>query len=805
MQKDEIIALRNRIVDLIKSHPEFGKILAGLEHAEVISVWGINEGMEDLFLKALEREQSTSFIYSIDPAIKTEELSFLYIDKSKEKRTLHALGTKLEELGYDRVDRIGNFGEYSVRGGIVDIYANEYIVRIDFFGDDIENIYLIDPLTGSIEYNAEYGFIPSTKAPLLVSSYDLPLNTKNIILFNHTAIDTIYYFDFEPLPFVFANDKLFEFELKKRAGKTVIIASKNADYIEKVKEFNIPLNIEYFDETFPTGFSSKELQVSLFTDKELSGKLNLNLQRKKKNQNLLLISEINLEDLVVHEDHGIAIYKGVVTKEVQGIIKEYLFLQYAKEDKLFVPLDQLVKVTKFIGAHGERPKLTRLGTVEWERAKEKVKKSIQDMAAELLQLYAMRELAKKQPIGPDSIQYEELENSFEYDLTPDQSTSIDEMMKDLESKRPMDRLIVGDVGYGKTEVAIRAAFKVVENNMQVAVLAPTTILAEQLLEVFKERLSRFPITVAGMSRFQGDEKNKEVIKALKKGDVHVVVGTHRLLQNDVEFNNLGLLVIDEEQRFGVKQKEKLKGLRIDTNILSMSATPIPRTMHMALSGAKDISVINTAPRGRVSIKTQLLQRDWPKIQEIIEDEVSAGRQVYFVHNRVATIMHTKQKLEEMMPNVRFVEGHGQMVSSHLEKVVEGFRAHQYDVLIASTIIENGIDIPNVNTIIINNAQRFGLSQLYQLRGRVGRSDLQSFCYLVYPPEFELEGPARQRLYAIMNAQDLGSGFSIAMKDLEIRGAGNFLGKEQHGNITAVGFELFTKLLSSEVARLKEAM
>ena len=805
MIKDDTLLIRNRVIDLIRLHPEFQTLKAGIMHEGLHAIWGINEGLEDLLLKSLERELSYSFIYSLDGALDIEKTKFFYCKKNDKNAIMSHIQEHVEKLSYTRVDKVMNIGEYSVKGGIIDVYTTEYVTRFDYFGDEIENIFLIDPLTGSIEYNVDFAFIPFASSNMMVTSYDLPLLSDRVLLFNSTIHQHVYTFDFEPLPFVFSNPKLFEFELKKITGGLVIISSHNEDYIEKVKEFNIPFNIQYFDERFPTGFSSKALNTSLFTDKELSGRLNLNLQRKKKNENLLLIGEINLGDLIVHEDHGVGIYRGVLKKEVLGVIREYIFLEYAKEDKLYVPLDQLVKLTKYIGSHGERPHLTRLGTMEWERAKEKVKKSVQDIARELLKLYALRELAEKKPISGDNLYYKELEDSFAYDLTADQRTAIDEVEKDMESKRPMDRVIVGDVGYGKTEVAVRAAFKVVTSGMQVAVLSPTTILCEQLTEVFKERLAPFSVRIESLSRFQGSYKNAQVIKELNEGKVDIVIGTHRLLQEDIHFSNLGLLIIDEEQRFGVKQKEKLKALRIDTNVLSMSATPIPRTLHMALSGAKDISVINTPPKGRMPIKTHIIERDWNKLKEVIEAEVHKGGQVYFVHNRVATILSVRQRLQDLMPDIKFIEAHGQMMSTKLESIIEDFRGQEYDVLIASTIIENGIDIPNVNTIIINNAQKFGLSQLYQLRGRVGRSDTQSYCYLVYPENYELEGPARQRLYAIMNAQDLGAGFTIAIKDLEIRGAGNFLGKEQHGDISSVGFELFTKLLSSEVAKMREEL
>lgn len=802
MQRDSTLLAINKVIELINSHPEFNNLISSINKFREYSIWGVSEGLEEYILKAIERRTNFAYIYSLNSEIRNlNSTDYIVFNRIKNNYSFSNILSILENLGYKRTSSASKNGEYVVNGGVINIYIGEYILRLDWFGDILEKSYLIDVFTGSIEYIINNIFIPRALLPLYLSSYDLPIFDKCILVFN-SAIENKSIFDFEPVPFVYENDRLFKYEIERRKNGKIIVFSKTQNIVEKIYNLNIPIKIEFYEKDFPFGFSSKSINTIVITDKELKGKLNLNINKKKKNENLLLIGDVNIDDLIVHEDHGVGIYRGVVKRQVQGLIKEYILLEYAKEDKLYIPLDQISKLTKYVGSNNsEKPPLTRLGTMDWERVKNKVKASIQEIAGELLKLYALREVVKKVPIPKETMYYSDLEKSFDYELTPDQETSIEDVLKDLESDKPMDRLIVGDVGFGKTEIAIRASFKVVENNFQVGIIAPTTILANQLYNVFKDRLSRFGFKIALLSRFEGNKNNNIVIKDLSNGKIDIVIGTHRLLQNDIKFKNLGLVVIDEEQRFGVKQKEKLKGLRIDTNILSMSATPIPRTLHMALSGARDISVINTPPKGRKSIKTVVLEKDWLKIKEIIEKEVENHGQVYFVHNRVATINNIKLKLEKLMPSIRFIEGHGKMISTNLTKVIENFRENQYDVLIASTIVENGIDIANVNSIFINDAQRFGLSQLYQLRGRVGRSNRQSYCYLVYPKNYLLEGAVKQRMNAIMNAQDLGSGFYISIKDMEIRGVGNFLGREQHGNISAIGFELYTKLLSTEISKI----
>ncbi len=526
----------------------------------------------------------------------------------------------------------------------------------------------------------------------------------------------------------------------------------------------------------------------------------------------LFLSEIEKGDFVVHIDHGIGKFINVEYREIEkNAGKTYLILEYAKGDRLYVPIDQIERVTKYIGTPGRKPPLSYLGTGAWERTKQKVRESIVDIAKELLALYAKRETLKRPKHAPDTPWQRELEESFEFDETRDQIRATGEIKKDLESDKPMDRLLVGDVGFGKTEIAVRAAFKVVQESKQVAVLVPTTILAEQHYHIFKNRLAAFPVEVEMLSRFKDEEEQNKTLKNLKMGKADIVVGTHRLLSSDVEFKNLGLLIIDEEHRFGVAAKEKLKKAREQVDILSMSATPIPRTLHMALTKIRDVSTLNTAPAGRLPIKTFVEVYQPEKIKEAIENELSRGGQVYYVYNNIAGIAGKALEIQQLIPKAKVVFAHGQMdkisqkvkvKSQNLEMVMEEFYSCAADVLVCTTIIGSGLDMPNVNTIIIENAQKFGLADLYQLRGRVGRSSQQAYAYLFYPKGYVPAGDALERLVTMAQAKELGAGFKIAKKDLEIRGAGNLLGVQQSGNIALVGFELYVQLLSQAVEELK---
>ncbi len=487
-----------------------------------------------------------------------------------------------------------------------------------------------------------------------------------------------------------------------------------------------------------------------------------------------------------------------------GVEREYLLIRYAGTDKLYIPTDQLDRVTRYVGMGDAVPALSKLGNSEWTRAKTKVKESVQEIARDLLRLYSAREAMERPAYPPDSEQpwLQELESGFPYEETPDQARAIEEVKADMERPRPMDRLVCGDVGYGKTEVALRAAFKAVLDQRQVAVLVPTTILALQHFNTFKERLKPYPVRVELLSRFRSEKEQKQVLEDLALGKVDIVIGTHRLLGKDVVFLNLGLLVVDEEQRFGVTHKERLKQLRTEVDVLTMTATPIPRTLHMSLVNVRDMSVIETPPQERLPIRTAIREFDENLIREAILREIDRGGQVFFVHNRVHGIQVIAQRLQKLVPEARIVIGHGQMPEDQLERVMVDFSSGEYNVLVSTTIIENGLDISNANTIIVNNAALFGLAQLYQLRGRVGRGTHQAYSYFLYNKDTKLTPVQEKRLRAIFEATELGAGFRIAMKDLEIRGAGNLLGAEQSGFMNSVGFDLYTKLLGEAVEELQ---
>ncbi|MGB2716803.1 MAG: transcription-repair coupling factor [Vicinamibacterales bacterium] len=510
--------------------------------------------------------------------------------------------------------------------------------------------------------------------------------------------------------------------------------------------------------------------------------------------------DLKAGDLVVHVDHGIGVFVGLKRIDVGLEPQEFMELRYAGEDKLFVPVERLDLVQKYSGA--SRPSLDKLGGTSWEKAKVRVKKAMRDMAEELLKLYAARKAMQGHAFSPDSHWQQEFEDAFEWDLTPDQRSAIADIKGDMETSVTMDRLLCGDVGYGKTEVAMRAAFKAVMDGKQVALLAPTTVLAFQHLKTLKDRFAAFPVRIDMVSRFRSKAEQKQILEDLQAGKVEIIVGTHRLLSKDVQFRDLGLLIVDEEQRFGVAHKERIKQMRKRVDVLTMTATPIPRTLNMSLAGIRDMSIIETPPKDRLSIQTNVVKFDQPVITRAIRTEMERGGQIYFVHNRVESIYSLGNLLTRLVPEARIAVAHGQMSEEMLEKVMVDFVAHKYDVLLATTIIENGLDISNANTIIVNRADRYGLSQLYQLRGRVGRSDRRAYAYLLIPPEDVLSPIAKKRLAAIREFSDLGSGFRVAALDLEIRGAGNLLGGEQSGHIEAVGFDMYMKLLEQTIKELK---
>ncbi|MBM3770245.1 MAG: transcription-repair coupling factor [Acidimicrobiia bacterium] len=613
-------------------------------------------------------------------------------------------------------------------------------------------------------------------------------------------------------------DWVSEIKKLREAGETTIFVAASAGRaertIELLKEYDVyAVPVERADDAryaavlvalghLSRGFRLPDAALQLYAESDVFEEDRHAPERRRSATKAFLsdLRDLKVGDLIVHADHGIGVFVGLKQIGVGEATQEFLELHYAAEDKLFVPVERLDLIQKFTGA--AKPPLDRLGGTSWERAKTKVKKAMRHMAEELLKLYAARRAVAGHAFSADSHWQQEFEDAFEYELTPDQKTAIADIKRDMESSTPMDRLLCGDVGYGKTEVAMRAAFKAVMDSKQVAFLAPTTVLAFQHQKTLKERFAGFPVRIDMVSRFRTKAEQKETLDDLAAGKVDVIVGTHRLLSKDVQFRDLGLLVVDEEQRFGVAHKERIKQLRRKVDVLTMTATPIPRTLNMSLVGIRDMSIIETPPKDRLSIQTNVVKFDQEIIRRAIRTELERGGQVYLVHNRVESILSIANLVQRLVPEARLVIGHGQMDEDSLERAMLDFVARKFEVLVATTIVENGLDIPNANTIIINRADRYGLSQLYQLRGRVGRSDRPAYAYLLIPPEDNLSPVAKKRLAAIREFSDLGSGFRVAALDLEIRGAGNLLGGEQSGHIEAVGFEMYMKLLEDTVRELK---
>ncbi|MGH4118971.1 transcription-repair coupling factor [Clostridium sp.] len=553
------------------------------------------------------------------------------------------------------------------------------------------------------------------------------------------------------------------------------------------------------------GFEYPELKICVISDKEVFGRAKrktVSRSSKKGASKIKSFTELKLGDYVVHVNHGIGVYKGINQLEVHGHKRDYLVLGYSANDTLYVPVEQLDMVQKYIGSEGKVPKISKLGGVEWAKAKNKVKNSIADIAEELVKLYATRATLKGYRYSKDTVWQKQFEEEFPYEETPDQIIAIEEIKKDMESDKPMDRLICGDVGYGKTEVAVRAAFKAVMDGKQVAFLVPTTILAEQHYKNLTERFSDFPVKVEMVSRFRTQAQQKVVLKATKEGNVDILIGTHRIIQKDVKFKDLGVLIIDEEQRFGVTHKEKIKSISKNVDVITLTATPIPRTLHMSLTGVRDISVIETAPEERYPIQTYVVEFNDQLIRDAILRELNRSGQVFFVYNRVETIKEMAAYIGKLIPEARVCIGHGQMTERELESVMIDFMENKYDILVCTTIIETGIDIQNTNTIIIYEADKMGLSQLYQLRGRVGRSNRIAYAYLTYKKDKVLTEVAEKRLKAIKDFTELGSGFKIAMRDLEIRGAGNMMGAAQHGHMASVGYDLYCRMLEETVKNIR---
>ncbi len=557
-----------------------------------------------------------------------------------------------------------------------------------------------------------------------------------------------------------------------------------------------------------TGFELPIQKLAVVTEEELFTKRAKRTQRKQKLSNAERIknySELKVGDYVVHVNHGIGKYLGIETLVINGVHKDYLHVRYQGSDKLYVPVEQIDLVMKYVAAEGKEPKVYKLGGNEWKKVKKKVQSSVEDIAEDLIKLYAEREASKGYAFSPDGDMQREFETSFQYQETEDQIRSIGEIKRDMEKERPMDRLLCGDVGYGKTEVAIRAAFKAVADGKQVAILVPTTILAQQHYQTMTERFQDYPVKIGILNRFRTRKQQTETIKGLKNGTIDVVVGTHRLLSKDIIYRDLGLLIIDEEQRFGVTHKEKIKKLKSNVDVLTLTATPIPRTLHMSMLGVRDLSVIETPPENRFPVQTYVMEYSGILVREAIERELARGGQVYFLYNRVEDIERKAEEISMLVPDARVAVAHGQMTENELETVMLSFIEGEFDVLVSTTIIETGVDIPNVNTLIVNDADKMGLSQLYQLRGRVGRSNRVAYAYFTYRKDKVLTEVAEKRLQAMKEFTELGSGFKIAMRDLSIRGAGNLLGSQQHGFIDSVGFDMYSQMLKEAIEERKGAV
>ncbi|CAM4486046.1 transcription-repair coupling factor [Paenibacillus tarimensis] len=603
-----------------------------------------------------------------------------------------------------------------------------------------------------------------------------------------------------------------EMERWRKAGANILMLSGTPERMDRMKRVLMDYSIDLptmVEGNLQSGFELPSSHLVVITEGEMFSQKQRKARRVDKKidnaERIKSYTELKVGDYVVHQNHGIGKYVGIGTLEIGGIHKDYLHILYAGGDKLSVPIEQIDLIQKYVGNEDKEPKIYKLGGNEWTRVKNKVQSSVKDIADDLIKLYAQRQASSGFGFQQDTPYQKEFEEMFPYDETRDQLRAIEEIKKDMETPRPMDRLLCGDVGYGKTEVAVRAAFKAAIEGKQVAVLVPTTILAQQHYETFKERFSGYPFNIQVLSRFRSRKEQNETMKGIKAGTVDVVIGTHRLLSQDVVFKDLGLLIVDEEQRFGVSHKEKLKKLKTNVDVLTLTATPIPRTLHMSMLGVRDLSVIETPPENRFPVQTYVVEYNTSLVREAIERELARGGQVYYLYNRVQGIHQMAEQITALVPGAKVAVGHGQMTEQELEKTILDFLDGESDVLVSTSIIETGVDIPNVNTLIVHDADKMGLSQLYQLRGRVGRSNRIAYAYFTYQRDKVLTEVAEKRLQSIKEFTELGSGFKIAMRDLSIRGAGNLLGAEQHGFIASVGFDLYSQMLADEIAKRKAEM
>ena len=664
--------------------------------------------------------------------------------------------------------------------------------------------------------------VPDIFAPLVSPPEKLLFDDKSILeelsRYDTVFVDTLdfpqgtaeFQVSFSPQPQLQQELDPIVSDLRERSGQgyRCVVACPNVGHAERLAELlgDSTQYMEICSGTLQNGFISNNIKLLIYTESQIFGQPSyhrpVRMKKQKSGIPLSNFDQLAPQDIIVHESHGIGRFTGVERVEAGDSVFDCMVIAYAENAKVYVPVEDFHKVRKYVGKDDAPPSLSKLGSPSWEKLKERTRESLREMAQELITLYARRQYMEGINFEPDNIWQKEFEDSFIYEETPDQLQAINDIKADMEAVRPMDRLVCGDVGFGKTEVAMRAAFKAVMSGYQAAVLAPTTILAAQHFSTFSERMSNFPIRIELMSRFRTAKEQKATLEQLASGGVDIVIGTHRILSTDIQFSELGLLIIDEEQRFGVKHKESLKHLRYKVDVLSMTATPIPRTLHMSLAGARDMSIINTPPRNRLPIETRVAEYHDELVKNAIENELERGGQVYFVNNRISNLPALQDQIERLVPRAKTISAHGQMDDAELEAIMKEFIAGRYDILLSTVIIENGLDIPNVNTIIVNRADTLGLSQLYQLRGRVGRSSEQAYAFFLTPPFKEISDDALKRLKAMEQYTDLGSGFQIAMRDLEIRGAGNILGTKQHGFIAAVGFDLYCRLLQEAVDEIR---
>ncbi|MCA9382022.1 DEAD/DEAH box helicase [Candidatus Dojkabacteria bacterium] len=798
---------------VIQSGTSYKNVLRLLEKGEDVYITGVDSDFRIEFANLISNNIEKQ-VTTCDSGVNDAGKQGTVVTARSGRRFTH--GSLLDDL-FNRTHGAVSVNQYSVFGDRITFWspAYDYPTRIELFGDTVESIRLIDPYSGRTVQKLEEVVITNSKSLKVYNYEKYSLVSGSIIHFISKTGEmpleqSVNEFDYTSPQLFFGNNELFNTQLKHLSGEGYKI------FIDFAYSHDTSVSLIQTDLKLASGIISKKEKFVLYTKREIYTNLRLKNRSSGITRNDDFYKDVEIDDYLVHEDHGIGIYQGLEKKKVLEKDEEYIILEYASNDKLYIPLSQLSKITKYEGA-GKEPRLTRLNSREWIGVMKKVRKTISVIARDLMSIYAGRELVKGHNYNPDRIKEDLFASKFEFEMTVDQKRVIEEIFADMNSESHMDRLLVGDVGYGKTELAMRAAYRAVLNGKQVAVLVPTTVLASQHLAVFNSRFKDFGVKVEMISRFSAGAENKRRIAKLKTGEIDIMIGTHRLLSSDVEFKDLGLVVVDEEQRFGVKQKERLKNIRLSADVLSLSATPIPRSLYMSLIGLRDISILNTPPKGRKSVVTRSLPLDWKRVVTWVQKELDRGGQVYFVHNDIATIDSITEQMKAMMPSVRFVICHAQLPPKTLEKRINAFYEGEFDVLVTTTIIQNGIDVPNVNTIIINNSNRLGLGQLYQLRGRVGRSSQQAYCYLLYPKQRKVEldleienetdekvlSKGMERIEAILEHQELGSGFNIASKDLEMRGAGSILGYSQSGSIEMVGLSLYLQVLTEEIERIKK--